>query len=243
MTVREVRRITGVSVRTLHFYDEAGLLTPRRKEGSGYREYGEEDLQRLQMILLYRALEFPVKEIKRILDAPDFDRNRALEQQIELLQLRREHLEHLLTFARGIYLLGVRNMDFSAFDTRKIDDYMEQAKATWGKTAAWKEFEEKQKHRAEGEEETAKREMEEIFASFGAIRTEDPAGERARELVERLQGCITAHFYRCTPQILRGLGQMYAGGGAFTESIDAYGGPGTAAFVCQAIQRAFDGRQ
>ncbi|MBQ9263036.1 MAG: MerR family transcriptional regulator [Clostridia bacterium] len=236
MTVREVSNVTGVSVRTLHYYDEVGLLKPRRTGTAGYRVYEEEDLSRLQMILLYRALQFPVKEIKRILDSPDFERNRALEQQIELLTLQRDHIDTLITFARGIHILGVKYMDFSAFDTRKMDDYAAQAKAAWGKTEAWKEFEEKKKHWTAEEDKQAEQKILALFQEMGRIRDQAPDGPQAQSLVLSLRQFYTDHFYTCTPEILRNLGRMYAGGGAFTENIDACGGPGTAVFAQQAIE-------
>ena len=93
MTVNEVSKLTGVSIRTLHYYDEIGLLHPSEITEAGYRLYDDTALERLQQILLFRELEFPLKEIKGVLDAPNFDRNRALEQQIELLTMKKEHLE------------------------------------------------------------------------------------------------------------------------------------------------------
>ena len=87
MTVNEVSKLTGVSIRTLHYYDEMGLLHPAVTTDSGYRMYDDTNLERLQDILLFRELEFPLKEIKRIIDSPDFDRKQALEQQIEMLTL------------------------------------------------------------------------------------------------------------------------------------------------------------
>ena len=99
MTVHEVSELTGVSVRALHHYDQIGLLRPTRVSEAGYRLYGGEALERLQVILLFRELEFPLKEIKRILDSPDFERGRALEQQIALLEMKKEHLENLIDLA------------------------------------------------------------------------------------------------------------------------------------------------
>lgn len=236
MTVKEVSRLTGVSVRTLHYYDEKGLLRPRRAGESGYRLYDSADLERLQMILLFRALEFPLKEIKEILDNPGFDRTRALEQQIQLLTLRKEHIQNLIDFTRGIQLMGVKNLDFSAFDTRKIDDYAAQAKAAWGKTDAYRECEEKAQQRTEEEEKQLAADTMEIFQRFGALRALPAANARVRAQVEQLRAFITAHFYTCTPQLLRGLGKLYAGGGCLTERIDEAGGCGTGAFVRAAIE-------
>ena len=145
MTVNEVSKLTGVSIRTLQYYDTIGLLPPAGYTEAGYRLYDDAAMERLQQILLFRELEFPLKEIKRILDSPHFDRNRALEQQIELLTMKKEHLENLILFARGIKGIGVKYMDFRAFDTKKIDEYSKLAKEQWGHTAEYKEYEEKTK--------------------------------------------------------------------------------------------------
>lgn len=93
-TVNEVSKLTGVSIRTLHYYDTIGLLKPTDVTESGYRLYDDIALERLQSILLFRELGFPLKEIKVILDSPDFDRSKALEQQITLLEMKREHFYH-----------------------------------------------------------------------------------------------------------------------------------------------------
>lgn len=235
-TVKEVNKLTGVSVRTLHYYDSIGLLRPTQTTESGYRLYDDTALERLQSILLFRELQFPLKEIKTILDSPSFDRNRALEQQIELLRLRKEHIESLIDLARGIQMIGVKLLDFSAFDTRKMDDYAAQAKAMWGMTPAYREFEQKSKNRSRETERHLNEELMAIFQAFGTIRTQEPSGERPQQLVRQLQAFITENFYTCTPEILRSLGTMYAGGGSMTENIDHAGGTGTAAFAQRAIE-------
>ena len=235
-TVKEISKLTGVSVRTLHHYDEIGLLKPTEVTDAGYRLYDDTALERLQNILLFKELQFPLKDIKAILDSSDFDRNKALEQQIELLTMKKEHLEHLILYARGIKLLGVRYMDFSAFDTRKMDEYAAQAKENWGKTEAYKEFEEKQKNWTDESEKSMMTAFIAVFAEFGQLKDLDPADEKVQAQVKKLQEYITEHFYTCTNQILSGLGRMYAGGGEFTENIDNYGGVGTAEFVNAAIQ-------
>ena len=101
MTVNEVSKLTGVSIRTLQYYDTIGLLKPIEYTESGYRLYDDTSLERLQQILLFKELEFPLKEIKKIIDAPNFDRNKALEQQIELLTIEKKCiLKILFSFAR-----------------------------------------------------------------------------------------------------------------------------------------------
>ena len=223
MTVNEVSKLTGVSIRTLQYYDKIGLLHPAKYTEAGYRLYDDAALETLQQILLFRELEFPLKEIKEIISSPDFDRSKALGQQIELLRLKKEHIENLIELAKGIKLLGVRNLKFDAFDTRKIDEYAAQAKASWGQTPAYKEYEEKQG-------------MIDIFAEFGAIRESDPESGEAQALVKKLQEYITEHMYTCTNEILSELGKMYAGGGDFTKNIDSFGGEGTAEFASKAIE-------
>lgn len=151
MTVKEVSEISGVSIRALHHYDHIGLLPATQLTDAGYRLYDDTALERLQHILLFRELEFPLREIKEILDSPDFDSSRALEQQIRLLELRREHLQNLIDLARGIKAIGVKKMSFEAFDTKKIDEYAVQAKASWGRTDAYKEYEEKAAGRSKEE--------------------------------------------------------------------------------------------
>ncbi len=235
MTVNEVSKRTGVSIRTLQYYDKIGLLKATAYTEAGYRLYDDTALERLQQILLFRELEFPLKDIQRILSSPDFDRNKALQQQIELLELKKEHIENLITFARGIKLVGGKHMDFSAFDSKKLDDYAKQAKECWGKTEAYREFEKKSKGRTVEAEGDIAQGLMAIFAEFGQIKDTAPDGSDAQALVKKLQGYITEHYYNCTNQILLGLGQMYAAGGEFTQNIDAAHGIGTAEFANKAI--------
>ena len=101
-TVNEVSKRTGVSIRTLQYYDKIGLLHPTEYTQAGYRLYDEKGLERLQQILLFRELAFSLKEIEAILQSPDFDREKALDQQIEMLTMKKEHLENLIIFTRGL---------------------------------------------------------------------------------------------------------------------------------------------
>ena len=234
--VNEVSKLTGVSIRTLQYYDKIGLLHPSDYTEAGYRLYDDAALETLQQILLFRELEFPLKDIKEIISSPDFDRSKALGQQIELLKLKKEHIENLIDLAIGIKAMGVKQLTFDAFDTRKIDEYARQAKASWGTTPAYKEYEEKSRGRTKEETLKIHQDMIDIFAEFGQIRDADPASEDAQAMAKKLQDYITEHMYTCTKEILSGLGKMYAGGGDFTTNIDKIGGEGTAVFASQAIE-------
>ena len=235
-TVQQVSKLTGVSVRTLHHYDQIGLLKPARITEAGYRLYDEAALRRLQAILFFRELEFPLKQIGEILDRPGFDFSSVLADQIRLLELRAEQLQKLISHARQIQETGVIPMDFSAFDRSKQASYAAEAKKRWGSTDAYKEFEEKTAGQTQAQQNAAGDGLMAIFARMGTIRTTDPAASEAQALVKELQDYITAHYYTCTKQILRGLGMMYIAGDDMTANIDAAGGAGTAQFAHEAIE-------
>ena len=231
-TVKQVSDLTGVSVRTLHHYDEIGLLKPAKVTAAGYRLYDDAALQRLHAIMLLRKLQFSLKDIGEILDDPNFDPMEALQQQIELLELQKQHLENLISHARKIQKTGVISMDFSSFDTTKIDRYAKEAKEKWGKTEAYKEYEAKT---AGKDMDAAAKGLMAIFKEFGEIRHLSPASNEAQALAKKLQDYITANYYTCTKQILFGLGQMYAAPGEMNENIDMAGGIGTGEFAKDAI--------
>ncbi len=235
-TVKEVSHLTGVSVRTLHHYDAIGLLKPTQVTQAGYRLYDDAALGRLQTILLFRELQFPLKDIKAMLSASDFDPMAALSDQIRLLQLRREHLDRLIDHARSIQKTGVMNMDFKAYDTKKLDAYAAEAKQRWGHTDAWRESQEKAKGKSSQDQAAEADGLMDIFRRLGQLRQGDPASPEAQALIAELQQYICDHYYNCTNQILFGLGQMYAAGDEMTENIDRAGGEGTGDFARRAIE-------
>lgn len=235
-TVKEVSRITGVSVRTLHHYDAIGLLRPTKITDAGYRLYDDAALARLQSILLFRELEFPLQEIKNILDRPNFDPKDALEDQIHLLELRKQHLDNLISHARTIQKTGVIPMNFKPFDTAELDSYAAEAKARWGKTDAYREYEHKTAGQGKQDQQQDGDALMALFAELGALRHLSPDAPAVREAVAGIQDFITAHYYNCTKQIFAGLGQMYVADVRFRQNIDRAGGEGTAAFVSRAIE-------
>ena len=236
MTVNEVSKLTGVSIRTLQYYDRIGLLKPAEYTESGYRLYDDAGLEKLQQILLFKALEFPLKDIAEIVNSETFDKAKALEQQIELLTLKKEHIENLITFARGLKARGVRRLNFTAFDTKKLDEYSKKAKEQWGKTSQYKEFADKSKNWTKDDEKTLMENLMQIFMRFGQLRDLDPASKEVQEQVKAYQNFITENMYTCTDEILLGLGKWLGGGGEVTENVDKECGEGTAEFAYQAIR-------
>lgn len=227
-TVHEVSALSGVTIRTLRYYDRIGLLRPTAHTAAGYRLYDGAALQRLQRILLLRELEIPLKDVARLLELPDEKQREALGGQIRLLELKKERTEKLIALAQRIQK-GEEAMDFSAFDRSREEAYAAEAKARWGDTAAYRAYE------ANGSPQDGAAQMAAIFRDFGALKDGDPASDAAQAKVKELQDCISANYYPCTDEILSGLGQMYVADARFTENIDRAGGEGTAAFVGKAI--------
>jgi len=231
-TVKEISRLTGVSVRTLHYYDEIHLLKPTEITDAGYRLYDDTALERLHRILLFRELQFPLKEIKRILDSPDFDAQSALKAQIKMLELQKSRLEEILYSARELLLKGDERMDFSVFDKTEIENYAKEAKQKWGNTDAYKEYAQKHCDSADNAEEFMR-----IFAEIGKLKHLASDSSQVQALIIKLQNFITSHYYVCTDEILTGLGQMYTADERFKNVIDKAGGAGTAEFTAKAIRQ------
>lgn len=241
MTVHEVSALAGVSIRALHHYDRIGLLHPTEVTEAGYRLYDDTALERLHCILLFRELEFPLREIKSILDSPCFDQNRALEQQITLLEMKKEHLEKLIRLAREIKTTGVRNLDFNVFNTQEMEEYARQAKESWGQTPAYREYQQRFGGRGREEEQSIGMGLMRIMAEFGGIKGYAPDDETVRAQVKKLQAYISEHYYTCSNETLSSLGKMYAADSRFTQNIDKAGGTGTAEFIHKAIDACCQG--
>lgn len=234
-TVKEVNRRTGVSVRALHHYDKTGLLKPSGLTSSGYRLYDDTALQRLHSILMFREVGFSLNEIKEILDAPDFDPDKALSQQIKLLELQRERIGKMISLANEMRKKGGNVMDFDMFKNVELDSFKEEVKAKWGGTAAYEEYQAKTADRTSAELDGTANALMGIFAEIGALKQTSPDSEAVREKIAELQKFITDNYYNCTNEILQGLGQMYAADKRFKANIDKAGGEGTAEFAAKAI--------
>ena len=235
MTVNEVSKLSGFSVRTLHYYDQIGLLHPDQVSEAGYRLYGQASLERLQQILLFRQLEFPLKEIKDIIDSPDFNKEEALDQQIQMLRLQQEHLSGLINLALEIKKNGVNKMDFKPFDTSKLDEYAKEAKERWGDSAAYQESARKTKNYTKEDWNMANEQITSVFAEFGKLKELPPESPDAQMAVKKLQDLISQFYYACDKEVLAGLGQMYTADQRFKDNIDKMGGNGTAEFAARAI--------
>ena len=238
MSVKEFAELTGVSVRTLHYYDEINLLKPAEiDENNGYRFYDRTALERMQEILFYRELDFPLKSICEILSSPDYDKQKALSEQKKLLILKKERLERIISAIDNaeeseVVMKALNNNDYEV--ARK--QYEAEAKERWGKTEAYKEHTEKTKDYSKDKWQSVTDGLDSIFGEFAECVKDGstPDSEAAKALAEKLQKYITDNFYTCTNEILLGLGQMYVCDERFTQNIDKHG-VGTAEFVNKAI--------
>ncbi len=241
MKINEVAKCTGVTVRTLHYYDQIGLLKPDAVTENGYRVYSAGNLGQLQQILFFRELGFPLGEIRGIMAQPGYDRTEALKNHRSLLQKKRTRLNGLIALLDNI--LDENNkegpiMDFEAFDTTEIErlktQYAEEVKARWGHTPAYAGSE-RRTQAYDGPQWAAVTEAgEAILQAFADRRGSAPDSPEAQALVGRWRAHITANFYQCTGEILAGLGEMYTCDQRFRQSIDRRG-KGTAAFMSSAI--------
>lgn len=238
MKINEVAKLTGVTVRALHYYDEIGLLNPSEITDAGYRMYDGNALAALQQILFFRELDFSLADIKVIMTNPQYDRAEALSKQKELLLQKRNHIDGLIALVENT-IKGDTDMSFKEFDITELEanrkKYAVEVKERWGNTDAYKENEKKTKCYDEQQWKALSGEGLELLKSFGENRHILPDSEQAQQLVQQWRAYITANFYNCTKEILSCLGLMYAGDNRFIENIDQ-NGKGTAEFIAAAIE-------
>lgn len=238
MSVGRVSKLTGVSVRTLHYYNEIKLLNPSEISEAGYRLYDECDLEELQQIMFFRELDFSLEDIQKIVKSPDYDKKEALENQKNLLQIKEKRLKKLISLIDKT-LEGEKTMSFKEFDLSEIErakkEYAAEVKERWGDTKTYAENEQKTKEYGTKQWKLIDEKAAEIFLWFANNQDKKPNDEEALQAVKRWQEYITEKFYTCTNPILSGLADMYIGDERFKNNIDKYGN-GTAQFMHDAIK-------
>lgn len=238
-TIGDVARLAGVSVRTLHHYDDVGVLSPAERSEAGYRLYSYDDLERLQEILVWRALAFPLAEIKAMLDDPGYDRSSALRRQRELVSVELDRLgavARALDAALAADDTGTTMKEESMFEGFDSAAYADEARERWGHTEAYRES--ARRAAAYGDEEwrEIKAEADGVTDAFVALLAAgtDPASETACAVAEHHRLHISRWFYECTPAMQRGLAEMFIADPRFTRTYDDRAA-GLAAFIHDAI--------
>lgn len=239
LRVKEVSKLAGVSIRTLHHYDEIGLLRPETVSEAGYRLYADGDLERLQQILFFRELGFSLREIGRMLDHPEFDRLEALALQRKMLQEKMEHtrrmianIDRSLLHAKGEIEM-TNEQRFEGIDFTN-DPYEQEARERWG-DAAIDESKRKLASRTATPELQAElqQEWDRRMQALAEARYEDPASPKAQELIGDWYAFL-GNFGTYSYEAFAGLGQMYVQDERFTQNIDKYG-EGLAKFMSEAM--------
>lgn len=243
MKVKEVADLVGISVRTLHHYDEIGLLKPKKTE-AGYRIYTDEDLDTLQQILFFRELGFPLKTIKEIMNSPSYDRQEALEMQRNILIEKRKRLEEMITtidktlqHMRGEITMS-KQEKFKGFDFSH-NPYEEEARRRWGDNAVDKSNARLEKM-TDAERTNLQEKMSEVFVKLAEIRHLPPESEEAQAVIHQWYELLN-HIGTYTLEAFKGLGQLYIMDERFTKNIDQFG-EGLAQFMCDAMAHYADER-
>lgn len=236
MQIKEFSLLTEVSVRTLHYYDEIGLLKPDEVDReNGYRYYGERAFEKMLEILFLRELGFSLKSIKEILSSPTYNKKEAFRKQKELLNLKKAKIEKMISVLEEAEKgeLKIMTIDNSYEKTRK--QYEAEVKEKWGNTDAYKESQQKTAIYSKGKWNDVFSGLDEVIAEFAKVKAEGRTAEESIFLAEKLQQYITDNFYTCTKEILTGLGEMYVLDERFKENIDKHD-EGTAEFMREVIR-------
>ncbi|MEY2934451.1 MAG: hypothetical protein RL033_5200 [Pseudomonadota bacterium] len=241
--VKQVGLLTGLSVRTLHHYDELGLLVPSQRSNAGYRLYDDSDLLRLQQILIQRELGLPLEEIRRCLDDPAFDHRQALLGQREQLRARAQQTaRRLQAVEQALALLDPTHTEdtmdrkelFAGFDPTRFEAEAEQS---WGHTDSYRESKRRTQGYSAEDWQRFGAEQAALYAdAFALLQAgEPPAGERARAVAERHRLTIDRWFYPCSAELHRGLATLYESDARFAANIDRFGA-GLTTFLVAAIR-------
>ncbi|MEU6057135.1 MerR family transcriptional regulator [Streptomyces sp. NPDC047097] len=241
-SVGQVAGFAGVTVRTLHHYDEIGLLAPSGRSHAGHRRYDEADLDRLQQIMFYRELGFPLDQVAALLDDPDTDPREHLRRQHALLSARiaelrkmAEAVEHAME-ARKLGINLTPEERFEVFGEQDPEQYQEEVEQRWGDTEAYRQSQQRTAGHTKADWQRIKGEMDDWNARYAALLAagEPPTGERAMDLAEEHRRHLHDTFYDCAYTMHRCLGEMYVADQRFTAHYDALH-PGFAEHLAAAI--------
>ncbi|WP_328398131.1 MerR family transcriptional regulator [Streptomyces sp. NBC_00390] len=240
--VGQVAAFAGVTVRTLHHYDEIGLLRPGGRSHAGHRRYDDADLDRLQQILFYRELGFPLEEVAALLDDPDTDPQAHLRRQHELLSARITKLQEMaeaVERAMEAKKMGINltpEEKFEVFGDNDPEQYAQEVEQRWGGTQAYAESQRRVSRYGKDDWKRMQDESADWGTRYDALMEagEEPAGERAMDLAEEHRRHICTWFYDCTYEIHTCLGEMYVSDERFTAYYDAIR-PGMAVHLRDAI--------
>lgn len=243
MTVHEIADHTGITIRTLHYYDEIGLLRPSIVTESKYRIYSESDLDRLQQILFYKEVGFSLKEIKGLLVAPVYTRQEALKHHLEILNLKKKHLDELIELVKET-LSGKGKYSFSAFSNVEIlelqQKYRDEIIERWDNTPEYDEFSSFFSKKSRKEQAIQWNDFliysQNFFERLAEYEMESPMLAAVQNIVREWQEYISEYFYNCSNEMLLNLGELYEYDERFSTYINRFGSEKLASFFNSAIK-------
>lgn len=241
-TVKRVAELAGISIRTLHHYDEIGLLKPAQATASGYRLYTEQDLERLQQVLFFRELGFSLHEIKQIIDSPGFDRRQALLEHKQLLLERQERLGRLVeSIDRTLAAMerGIQMDEKAMFDGFDQSQYEEEARQRWGHSKEYQESAQRTKKYTKEDWAAIQAESSEIAHAIASLMDRQPSDPEVQAWIRRHHQQINDRFYTCSTEVYRGLGDLYVADERFTAYYEKIR-PGMAQFMQAAMHSYCD---
>lgn len=239
MTVNVVAKMTGITIRTLHYYDQIELLSPTCVSSANYRFYSHEDLDRLQQILFFKEVGFNLKEIKAIMSAPIYSKEEALKKHVEILVLKRKRIDELIELIDKA-LKGESKINFSVFNEDKIIElqqrYHQEVLERWENTTAYQQY----KNKYAGMEKKKEWQLldsaaRKIFGKIFQHIDETPDSKNVQAVIHEWRNFISANYYDCSIEMLRYLGFLYISDERFSSTINSYGDERLSEFVNQAI--------
>lgn len=233
-SIGEAAEIAGISKRTLHYYDEIGLLVPKTRNDVMYRYYDDADLLRLQQIMFLKEIGFDLKSIMKMMNDPEYDEQEALKDQKELLIMKRERLNQIISLVEKT-MRGEQKMSFEEFDDKLIEEYKKEAKEKYGNTEQYAQSIRKTAKYSKSDWERINNEAAAIYKALYESREKPVNDMKVQQLVKSWQDHITRYYYDCTKEILNGLADLYISDPRFTGNIDKYG-EGLAEFMSKAIR-------
>jgi DNA-binding transcriptional MerR regulator len=236
-TIHQLAKIAGVSIRTLHYYDEIGLLRPSFVRSNGYRIYEQKEVFKLQQILFFNELEFSLEQITTMMNAKNFSAKVAMRDQRKLLEMKKQKIEKLISVIDKQMKGGDKHMDdsqlFSSFEDKQMEEYKKEAKKRWGNTEAWKQSQERTKHWTREDYKRIAEEGNKFTAALSKLMDREVEDQEVQKMIAQHYAGIQT-FYDCSLEMYRGLGNLYVEDARFAAFYDKFR-PGMAKFMQKAI--------
>ena len=244
MTINEVSKLSGVTVRALQYYDKIGLLAPAKVKENGYRVYDGTSLETLQQILFFKELGFELSKIAKIMKDENFDRVEALKNHKKILELKANRLKDMILLTEKM-IKGENNMSFKEFDKSEMEKHMKkyekEVREKWGETDAYKQSTKKTSKYSSKDWKRVNEQAEDIFSEFIKLMESGSTKNERDEAVIRWRDFITESYYDCTDEIMLGLAEMYVNDPRFKKNLDEKK-EGLAEYMSHAIKECFNGK-